>query len=150
MLAMCSSIHNPRITIHATTCGSLSAEITETTKKEPKLDARSLPSVFPWIESVQNRQPSRWDRRDRRQSRDGKRRTSWVVSEFEFGNRHRKFVASCSKTRTTSSEPAPKAARWADRMPEEPQSDLRKVSDLRRFSSVKKLAGSPLPVQKQQ
>jgi len=33
--------------------------------------------------SISNRQPSRWDRRDRRQCRDGKRQLSWEASEFQ-------------------------------------------------------------------
>jgi hypothetical protein len=36
--------------------------------------------------------------------------------QSEIGNR--KFVGSCSKTRTTSSAPAPRAAQWEGRMSE--------------------------------
>jgi len=33
--------------------------------------------------SIRIPKPSRWDRRDRRQSRDGKRWASWEASEFQ-------------------------------------------------------------------
>jgi hypothetical protein len=68
-----------------------SSHITHIAESEPKIGCNVVASVSS-VSSVDkicaksaigNRQPSRWDRRDRRQSRDGKRRTSWEASEFQ-------------------------------------------------------------------